>query len=126
MNARKIGVTLPVVAYALLIYISLSAPPYARAHAHMDPRMLGQYAGPWPVALGCVVALAGIMLALVPVRRHERWAWWTSLAMWAVLFLARLATDPRCLKVLDPHQHGCHTFMIAVVLGVAGLWMAWR
>jgi hypothetical protein len=26
--------------------------------------------------------------------------------------------------VLDPHQHGCHTFMVAIVLGVAGLALA--
>ena len=126
MNGKKIGVTLVVLANALLVYISLSAPPHARAHPHLDPRMLGQYAGPWPVALGCAVALAGIMLALVPIRRGERWAWWTSLALWAILFITRIATDPRCLVVLDPHQHGCHTFMIAVVLGVLGLILARR
>jgi hypothetical protein len=88
--------------------------------------MLGQYAGPWPVALGCAIALAGIMLALVPIRGGERWAWWTSLALWAILLITRISTDPRCLVVLDPHQHGCHTFMIAVVLGVLGLILARR
>ncbi len=36
----------------------------------------------------------------------------------------RMAADPRCLVVLDPHQHGCHTFMIAVLLGLAGLMLA--
>src|ERR1043166_7757420 len=117
VNGAKAGVTLLVLANALLVYISLSAPPYARAHAHLDSRMLGQYAGPWPVALGCAVALAGIMLAAVPIRRGERWAWWTSLAMLALLFITRLTTDPRCLVVLDLHQHGCHSFMIGVVLG---------
>jgi hypothetical protein len=35
-----------------------------------------------------------------------------------------MATDPRCLVVLDIHQHGCHTFIIAIVLGVAGLILA--
>jgi hypothetical protein len=126
VNRQKVGLTLLVLAYALLIYISLSAPPHARAHPHLDPRMLGQYAGPWPVALGCMVALAGIMLALVPIQRGERWAWWTSLTMLVVLFITRLTTDPRCLVVLDPHQHGCHSFMIAVVLGISGLILSWR
>lgn len=124
--ARKLGMGFVVFAYLLLVYISLSAPPYARAHPHLDPRILGQYAGPWPVALGCVVALVGIVLVLVPVRRGERWAWCTSLAMWAILLITRITTDPRCLVVLDPHQHGCHTFMIAVVLGVIGLVMVRR
>src|ERR1051325_3223301 len=124
MKKQKIGAALQVLAYALLVYISLSAAPYAQAHPH--PRMLGQYAGPWPVALGCAIALAGIMLALVPIRGGERWAWWTSLALWAILLITRISTDPRCLVVLDPHQHGCHTFMIAVVLGVLGLILARR
>jgi|SRR5437588_8576266 len=126
MTARKVGVGLVVTAYALLLYISLSSPGYARAHPHLDPRMLGQYAAPWPVALGIAVSVAGVMLALMPIRRGERWAWWTSLAMLAILFIIRITTDPRCLVVLDPHQHGCHTFMIAVVLGVVGLIMARR
>jgi hypothetical protein len=30
------------------------------------------------------------------------------------------------LVVLDPHQHGCHTFMIAEVIGVVGLILARR
>jgi len=126
MIIRKVGVGLVVVAYAVLLYTSLSAPFYARAHPHLDQAMLAQYAAPWPVALGSAVAVAGIVLTLVPIRRGERWAWWTSLGMLAILFITRLTTDPRCLVVLDPHQHGCHTFMIAVVLGVVGLGMARR
>src|SRR5215467_788396 len=121
---RNAGVRLLVAAYALLIYISLSSIPYSRAHPHLDPVMLAAYAAPWPVALGCTVAVAGIMLAVVPIRRGERWALWTSLAMFVVLFVTRVMTDPRCLVVLDPHQHGCHSFMIAIVLGIAGLLLA--
>jgi len=65
------------------------------------------------------------MLALVPVRRGERWVLWTSSAMSIILFVTGIR-PPRCLVVLDPHQHGCHTFMIAVLLGVVGLRLAWR
>jgi len=125
MRVRTVGISLLVVGYAFLAFISLSA-PYGHAHAHLDPRLLGQYAGPWPVALGCAVAVAGIMLAVVPIRRGERWGWWTSLAMLALLFITRLTTDPRCLVVLDPHQHGCHSFMIGIVLGGLGLILAWQ
>jgi len=126
MIIRKVGVGLVVAAYTVLLYTALAAPFYARAHPHLDQAMLAQYAAPWPVALGGAVAVAGIVLTLVPIRRGERWAWWTSLGMLAILFITRLSTDPRCLVVLDPHQHGCHTFMIAVVLGVVGLGMARR
>ena len=44
--------------------------------------------------------------------------------MLIIILVPRAATDPRCLVVLDPHQHGCHTFMIAVLLGVIGLILA--
>jgi len=124
MARHKVGVGLGVVAYALLLYTSLAAPAYAREHRHLDPVMLAQYAAPWPVALACAVAVAGIVLALVPLRRGERWSLWTSLAMLIIMFVTRIATDPRCLVVLDPHQHGCHTFMIAIALGVVGLALA--
>ena len=57
-------------AYVLLLYIALSAPAYARAHPHLDPMMVAA----WPVALGCTVALAGIMMAVfeAPSRRSSR------------------------------------------------------
>ena len=121
---KKTGVGLVVAAYALLMYMSLAGPAYARAHPHLDPMMLAAYTSPWSVALACGLALMGIMLALIPVRRGEAWAVWTSLITLAILLVTRVATDPRCLVVLDPHQHGCHTFMIAIVIGVVGLILA--
>jgi len=124
MTRQKIGVGLVVAANALLLYVSLSAPPHARAHPHMDPALLAEYASPWPVALGCALAVTGVVLALIPLRGGERWALWTQLAVLSILFVTRMLTDPRCLVVLDPRQHGCHTFMIAIVLGVAGLVLA--
>jgi len=123
---RKAGVVLLVFTYALLLYMSLSAPAYARAHPDLDPALRASYAAPWPVALACTVALAGLMLALVPIRRGEGWARCTALAMLLILFITRLASDRRCLVVLDPHQHGCHTFMIAILVGIVGVGLAWR
>jgi nicotinamide riboside transporter PnuC len=123
---KKVGVGFVVGAYALLLYTSLAAPAYARAHPHLDPAIVLAYAAPWPVALECTVAISGIMLALVPLRRGERWALWTLLAMLLIPLVTRVMTDPRCLVVLDRHQHGCHTFMFAVLLGVVGLALAWR
>src|SRR5215510_13561449 len=121
---RKTGIVLVVMCYTLLLYFCLSAPAFAHAHPHLDPVLLVQYTSPWPVALAGALSVAGLMLALVPIRRGERWAVFTSLAMLIILFATRMATDPRCLVVLDPHQHGCHTFMIAMVLGSAGLALA--
>jgi hypothetical protein len=118
---RRIGIAVIVVAYALLLYTSLAAPAYARAHANLGSAMLAEYAGPWPVALGCALATAGIVLAVIPIRRGEMWAIVLSAAMLLMLLVTRLVTDPRCAVVLDPHQHGCHTFMISIVLGMVGL-----
>jgi hypothetical protein len=117
---RQWGVRLIVVAYALLAYIAFSAPIYAQGHPHVAAS-LAEYATPWPVTLGVVLAAVGIVLALIPIRRGERWAIWTSAAILMTLFVVRLTTDPRCLVVLDPHQHGCHTFVIAIVAGGIGL-----
>jgi hypothetical protein len=122
---RKIAVTLLVLSNLLLLYIALSAPAYAHAHVQLGAAMLAEYAGAWPVALACSLGLTEIILALIPIRKGERWAMATALATYVILFVTRMKTDPRCLLVLDPHQHGCHTFMIAVVLGVAGLALAW-
>jgi hypothetical protein len=118
---RKTGLTLLILAYAIFFYIAISAPAYARAHPRIDAQVRGAFAAPWPLALTSVFALTGIVLALIPIRAGERWAMWTSLVAFLALLTVRLATDPRCLVVLDPHQHGCHTFMIAVILGVSGL-----
>jgi hypothetical protein len=86
--------------------------------------MLAEYAAPWPDALMGSLGFVGIVLALIPIRKGERWAILTSLATFGILFVTRMASDPRCLVVLDVHQHGCHTFIIAIVLGVAGLILA--
>jgi hypothetical protein len=123
---RKVGVALVVLTYALLLYTSLSAPAYARTHQYLGPAVLAAFAAPWPVALACALAVAGIMLALIPLRRGERWALFTELAILIILFGTRVTTDPRCLVVLDPHQHGCHSFMAAALLGVVGLALTWR
>jgi hypothetical protein len=125
MKMRRVGVALIVAAYVLLLYMSLAAPAYARAHPQVGPAMLAEYSAPWPIALASALAAAGIMLALVPICRGEAWAGWTSLATLLILLVPRLATDPRCL-VFNSHQHGCHTFTIAVVLGIVGLVLARR
>lgn len=124
MTRRKAGLVLLLLSYVVLLYTTLGAPSYARAHPHLDPLLVGQYARPWPLALACALVLAGVMLAVVPIRRGEAWAMWTTLGMLAILLATRMTSDPRCLVVLDPHQHGCHTFLIAMVLGVIGLLLA--
>jgi nicotinamide riboside transporter PnuC len=121
---RKTGIGLLVAAYVLVLYTSLAAPAYAHAHQQLGAAMLAAYAAPWPVALACALALNGLALALIPIRRGERWAIWLSAVTLLILLTTRSASDPRCLVVLDPHQHGCHTFMVTMFLGLAGLALA--
>jgi len=121
---RKIGVWLLVAAYAIFLFTAISSPFFARSHQHLDAAMLAEYSSPWPAALTGSLGLIGIILALIPIRRGERWAMFISFTTFAILFITRMATDPRCLVVLDVHQHGCHTFIIAVVFGVVGLVLA--
>jgi hypothetical protein len=127
---RKCSVVLLVLAYALLLRGPLLdlLHPEAPSHHQMDaagaPEMAAHapaVADPWTPTLTAALGVAGIMLAVVPVRRGEAWALWPVLATFLILGGTRLATDPRCLLVLDPHQHGCHTFMLALVLALAGL-----
>jgi hypothetical protein len=122
---RRIGVWLLVAAHVIFLYIAISAPAFAaNVHQHPGMQTLPEYSKPWPAALMGSLGIAGMTLALIPIRRGERWAMFTSFAIFGILFVTRMATDPRCLVVLDPHQHGCHTFIIAVVLGVVGLILA--
>jgi hypothetical protein len=55
MTAREIGITLLLAAYALLFYISLSAPFYAGTHSHLNPAMLAQLR----FALACGAGMCG-------------------------------------------------------------------
>jgi hypothetical protein len=117
----RIGVGLTTAAYVLLLYTALAAPAYAHSHSHLDPAMLAAYAASWPVAMTSVFALTGVTLAMIPVRRGEKWAIWMSVSTFLILLIVRTTTDERCLVVLDPHQHGCHTFMLLVIVGITGL-----
>lgn len=67
--------------------------------------LVAAYAAPWPVAMGWALALNGLVLALIPIRRGEKWAIWLSALTLFVLLATRTFTDPRCSVVLDPHQH---------------------
>jgi hypothetical protein len=114
---RNIGVGLIVAVYAVLLFTSSSAPVFMRdtgfvgirAHAHFDPMMV-------------VVTIAGVALAAIPVRRGERWARLTTIAMLTMVLFTRFTTSGQRLVVLNPNQHGYgYSLIIAAILGVAGL-----
>lgn len=121
---RKTGIGLLVAAYLLALYTWLAPPVHAHAHPQRGPLIPAEYAGPWPMVVACALALNGLVLALIPIRRGEMWAIWLSGANLLILQATRSAADPRCLVVLDPHQHGCQIFMISIVLGLVSLALA--
>ncbi len=73
------------------------------------------------LALACIaLILVEIMIALVPLRRGEGWAFWAGAVPFVVVGVPRLLTDSAC-QLSDMHHHGCHQFMMAMFLGVIGL-----
>ncbi len=117
MPVQKIGTGLVMLSYAVLMYLLL-------ANAiHENPGLASRLTY-WPVALACVVCFTGIALALISSRRIVPWATPTLSGMLILVLIVGFDTNPRCLVVLDPHQHGCHTFMAAVLLSAVGLALA--
>jgi hypothetical protein len=76
------------------------------------------------LGLTAVLLGAGALLALWPVASGRIWGVWSLAAAWLGLTVPRLASDPRCWVAYDPTRHGCHLFMISVVLGTVGLVVA--
>ena len=120
---RNVGIGLLIAAYVWVLYTSLAV-GYARADAQLGPAVPSEYVALWPVALACVLALNGLALALIPIRRGEKWAIWLSAVTLLILVAARIAADPHCLVALELNQHDCRTFMISMVLGLVGLALA--
>ncbi|MDP9266709.1 MAG: hypothetical protein M3P27_00100 [Acidobacteriota bacterium] len=84
----------------------------------------GPAAGPastTAIVLTGVLLVAGVLLALFPIRQGAWYGVWGTLVVWIAIAGPRILNDPRCWQVLDPNQHGCHTFMLSVLIGVAGM-----
>jgi len=121
---RTTGILLVIAAWSLFAFSAVASAMHSSSHSHMDVQLDVEFTRPWPVALSVALAMLGIVVALVPLRRGERWALWSSSGVFVLLLVTRMVTDPRCSVVLDPHQHGCHTFLIAIVIGLVGLVLA--
>jgi hypothetical protein len=111
---RNVGVGLIVLVYAVLLFTSSSAPVAmsdkgivaTRTHAGIDP-MMG------------AITVAGIALAVIPVRRGEKWAQLTTLVTLIIVLVTRYATSGQRLVVLDLNQHD-RSLIIASVLAIVG------
>jgi hypothetical protein len=73
------------------------------------------------IVLTAVMLVAGALLALFPIRQGAWYGVWGTLIVWIAIAGPRILNDPRCWQVLDPNKHGCHTFMLSVLIAVAGM-----
>jgi hypothetical protein len=118
---KKTGVGLLILCFIVLLHSAVGTVLHGRTHPHPEVTVGANMSEPWEAGLTGALAVAGMMLAAVPIRRGERWGWWTMLTLLVILVVTRVASDPRCRVVYDTSQHGCHTFAIAMILGAAGL-----
>jgi hypothetical protein len=67
-----------------------------------------------------LLPIFGIAISWFGVRDGQRWAWWTVLLGLLVIAILRISSDPRCtVRIFS--QHGCHQFMLGLVVGAVGL-----
>ena len=64
-------------------------------------------------------------MAWFPLRKGERWAFWAAVLPLVTLGTAKMLSDPGCTTRIF-QQHGCHQFMISLLIALAGLVMCAR
>jgi hypothetical protein len=69
---------------------------------------------------GGVITFLAVMIAWFGVRDGQRWAWWSLLLALLTVAVIRIGVDRSCTVGVF-WQHGCHQFMIGLLLGVIGL-----
>lgn len=115
-KTHAIGKWLAALGYAVLGVNGVLNFLWGQGHAeHMQDS--GQYLGLWPTTLAVALAIATLMLLFSAVSSARKGT--ASLVAILIVGIPRIATDLRCLANIAT-QHGCHTFMAAMVLIVTG------
>jgi hypothetical protein len=107
---EKLGLGLTATAFAALTAFMLISAIRGKPHL-----------AEWPVVLACAVAFSGLILTASLLRQTMPWTRTILFLMLLSILTVELLFNPRCWVVLDPQQHGCHSTMIAIVLGAVGL-----
>lgn len=89
---------------------------------HGDPAAAGGMAPGFALVVVTLVAVE-ILIALIPLRRGEFWAFWAALLPVVTIGILRMLTDPKCFA-MSLHVHGCHQFMAGLLLAIIGLALA--
>jgi hypothetical protein len=107
---EKLGLGLTTTAFAALAFFLLMSAIRGKPHL-----------AEWPVVLASMIAFSGLILAATSFHGIPRWARPILFLMLLSILTVELLFNPRCWLVLDPQEHGCHSTMIAIVLGAVGL-----
>jgi hypothetical protein len=114
---HNIGRCIAVLGYAVLGVNAVLNYMWGSSHSeHMHES--GQYLGLWPTTVVIALSFAMITLLFTAEASRQKRAL-TSLAGILIVGIPRIATDPRCLANITT-QHGCHTFMAAMLLVLVG------
>jgi hypothetical protein len=142
MKAVRIaGILLLLWCYGMQVHMVIgawreaTAPPETLAEEHVHE--MAQHAGHAEAPASsppskAAIMLTGVLLAAgagialwVIGALSQRWGVWASVVVLLGIAAPRIASDPRCWVAYDPTKHGCHTFMISLVLGAVGLALCW-
>src|SRR3954471_22145491 len=115
---HNIGRCIAALGYAVLGVNAVLNYMWGSSHSeHMHES--GQYLGLWPTTVVIALSFAMITLLFTAEASRQKRAL-TSLAGILIVGIPRIATDPRCLANITT-QHGCHTFMAAMLLVLVGV-----
>jgi len=115
-----LGLPLLMYLYVSALYMGWHLPDPAwlpHAKNHLVRAMFG----------GVGMALVGLMIVLIPLRRGQVWAWWALLVIgfftfggfWLSLVIAEFAQQSELFKVLLVNA-------LSLTSYIAGLWCAWN
>jgi hypothetical protein len=105
---------------ALGYFVAGHAPLLSLTHG--NPAEAGGMAPAMALVVVTLVAVE-ILIALVPLRRGQFWAFWAGVFPLVTIGIPRMLTDPKCFA-MSLHVHGCHQFMAGLLLAILGLVLA--
>ena len=138
---RIVGILMLLWAYGMNVHAVIgawreaTAPPETLAEEHVHD--MAQHAGhaeppastpvpKWRIVLTGALLAAGALLALWPIAQGMMWGVWGTVALLLGIAVPRIASDPRCWVAYDPTKHGCHTFLISLIIATVGVVLCGR
>src|SRR5437879_5044655 len=118
----KAGTALVAIGYLLLSVSALLGLIFISNYPHEIHEHQVQIATPWALTNQLVVGFLGAWLVYSHLRNRSKAAFVVLAACATILLLVRLRNDASCFGAL--HEHGCHTFLAAIILVFVGLMLS--